>query len=112
MLISKPPAPEVAARVFDFVGKVAKPFVVCLLGLREAKLPKNAKLARTLTQAAEFALHKTLPAEKPALARSKPGFVRGLFCGGTLCAESEMIFREAGLRTGTDAHRFVDLGDD
>ena len=112
-LVSKPPAPEVAARIFDFIGKIPKPFVVCLLGLREAKLPRNAQLARTLAQVSEMALAKKIPSdEEPKLPKTKGRFVRGLFCGGTLCAEAEMIFREQGLRTGADAHRFVDLGDD
>jgi FdrA protein len=33
--------------------------------------------------------------------------VRGLYCGGTLCAEAELIFRRKGL-----AGEFIDLGDD
>jgi len=36
------------------------------------------------------------------------GRVEGLYCGGTLCAEAELIFR----RRGLSGHRFVDLGDD
>jgi hypothetical protein len=33
--------------------------------------------------------------------------VKGLYCGGTLCAEAEVIFRRKGLEG-----EFVDLGDD
>jgi FdrA protein len=36
------------------------------------------------------------------------GLVHGLYCGGTLCTEAELIFRRLGLRQ----HVFVDLGDD
>ena len=32
----------------------------------------------------------------------------GLYCGGTLCTEAELIFRRRGLQ----GHRFIDLGDD
>jgi FdrA protein len=34
--------------------------------------------------------------------------VRGLYCGGTLCAEAELIFRKIGLA----GHEFIDLGAD
>jgi FdrA protein len=113
VLISKPPAPEVAARIFEFIAKIKKPFVVCFLGLREAALPKNVKLALTLTEAAELSLNKKLIFEKQEKnLPGKSGWARGLFCGGTLCAEAEMIFRGKGLRTGAGAHRFIDLGDD
>jgi FdrA protein len=40
--------------------------------------------------------------------RVKGRRVEGLYCGGTLCAEAELIFR----RKGLSGHRFVDLGDD
>ena len=32
----------------------------------------------------------------------------GLYCGGTLCSEAELIFK----RRGLNGHTFVDLGDD
>jgi FdrA protein len=44
----------------------------------------------------------------PELSRIKGKRAEGLYCGGTLCAEAELIFRRARL----DGHRFVDLGDD
>ena len=34
--------------------------------------------------------------------------VQGLYCGGTLCAEAELIFQRKGLTN----HVFIDLGDD
>src|SRR5690606_17045683 len=43
-----------------------------------------------------------------SLPRKRRGRVQGLFCGGTLCAEAEIIFRRRGLQ----GHSFVDLGDD
>src|SRR5262249_12735999 len=98
VLISKPPSAEVAQKVLDRVSDSAKQFVLCFLGLREAKLPPNARLARTLTEAAEMSLDKKIGEETARSVKSKTGFVRGLFCGGTLCAEAEIIFRERGLR--------------
>jgi len=110
VLISKPPAPEVAALVLERIRRSAKPFIACLLGQQEAKLPGNARLARTLAEAAELASSKKISEEKQKLRGS--GWVRGLYCGGTLCAEAEMIFRQKGLRVGSHANTFVDLGDD
>lgn len=103
VLISKPPAPEVAKRVLERVARSAKPSVVCFLGSTEPGL------ARTLTAAAELAMGKKIAAEEPRSEKRKSnGKARGLFCGGTLCAEAEVIFRDRGL-TG---HEFIDLGDD
>jgi len=110
VLISKPPAPEVAALVLERIRRSAKPFITCLLGQHEMKLPGNARLARTLAEAAEIATSRKISEEKQKLRAS--GWVRGLYCGGTLCAEAEMIFRQKGLRVGSNANTFVDLGDD
>src|SRR5207302_1813092 len=82
VLISKPPAAEVAKRVLERVAASPKAFVVCFLGLRAAELPKNAKLARTLTEAAELAMGaKIAAARMDPPARPKGKYVRGLFCG-------------------------------
>jgi len=106
VLISKPPAAAVAARVLESLSKCTKPTIACFLGSSEPGL------ARTLTEAAELAMGKKLPAlEYESLPKAK-GFVRGLYCGGSLCAEAELIFRTAGLAVGAGRHDFVDLGDD
>ena len=47
------------------------------------------------------------PASRSRSKKAK-GRVQGLYCGGTLCAEAELIFR----RRGCKGHEFVDLGDD
>lgn len=103
VLISKPPAPEVAKRVLERIARSAKPSVVCFLGSNEPGL------ARTLTEAAERALERKIPVVENVLPPKKSrGHVRGLYCGGTLCAEAELIFRDKGLA----GHEFIDLGDD
>ncbi len=126
VLISKPPAAAVAARVLEQVARCTKPVVVCFLGLREAGLPPNARFARTLRAAAELALGRRLDAAAPALPARRAGapWVRGLFCGGTLCAEAQLVFRDRGLVVRSNAllpgagepartgHLFLDLGDD
>jgi len=101
VLISKPPAAEVARRVLERLKRSAKPSVVCFLGLDEAGI------APTLYEAAERVMGSRLEEELPSLEK-RAGTVRGLYCGGTLCAEAELIFRRRGL-TG---HQFIDLGGD
>ena len=110
VLISKPPAPEVARRVLERVKAGRKPCVVCFLGLDSANRGQSPVFAATLTEAAELAMGKKieeLPRSDSARVKDG-GRIEGLYCGGTLCAEAELIFRRKGL-TG---HRFIDLGDD
>jgi succinyl-CoA synthetase alpha subunit len=128
VLVSKPPAPEVARRVLDRIAKSAKPFTVCFIGASDLALPKNARAAATLKAAAELALGRPLagrPASLPSL-RARGSFVRGLFAGGTLCSEAQVVFAAAGISvssnvpvpgatalTGAPAgHALIDLGDD
>ena len=101
VLVSKPPAPRVAEQVLARLSQSRKRSVVCFLGL------DKPGLARTLREAAEMATGKKLPEEKFEKRKTK-GRVDGLYCGGTLCSEAEIIFR----RLGLSGHRFVDLGDD
>jgi FdrA protein len=102
VLISKPPAPQVAKLVLKRVKRSAKPCVVCFLGSSESGL------ARTLTDAAQLAIGKKLARVELSLPKTRKGRVRGLYCGGTLCAEAEVIFRQKNLK----GHEFIDLGDD
>jgi FdrA protein len=101
VLISKPPAREVALKVMDRMKAVRKPGVVCFLGLDEPGI------APTLRDAAEQAMGARLKDERVHAPKRK-GLVKGLYCGGTLCAEAELIFRRKGLA----GHQFVDLGAD
>jgi succinyl-CoA synthetase alpha subunit len=109
VLISKPPAPEVAQRVLERVKKASKPCIVCFLGVDKKNQGQTPILSPTLRDAAEQALgNKIGPLPVPRLKNVKGKRVEGLYCGGTLCAEAELIFR----RKGLDGYRFVDLGDD
>jgi FdrA protein len=101
VLISKPPAPEVARKILQRVKQSKKPSVVCFLGLDEPGI------APTLRDAAESAVGSKIQSELLS-AEKKQGKVRGLYCGGTLCAEAELIFR----RRGLEGHEFIDLGAD
>ena len=128
VLISKPPAAQVAKLVLERVGRSGKPFTVCFIGGTAAgPLPANAKLATTLTEAAEGVLGRTLDAYRgPLPKRGRGPLIRGLFCGGSLCAEAQATLHRSGQRVASNApipgvaalgapgvaHTLIDLGDD
>jgi FdrA protein len=100
VLISKPPAPRVAREVLARVRRSSKRAVVCFLGADEPGI------ARTLTDAAEAATGRKLDYRAPA-AEKRSGAVRGLYCGGTLAAEAQLI-----LHAAKAPGECLDLGDD
>ncbi len=134
VLISKPPAPSVAAKVLDRVGRSPKPCTICFLGGSGLLGPKNARFAPTLAAAASTALGKPVepPMDMPAIVRlvckemdAKRRWIRGLYSGGTLCGEAQVVLREAkeafwsnapvpgAAPTRSDAgHQFIDFGAD
>ncbi len=128
VLVSKPPAAEVARAVLDRIGRSTKPFTVCFIGASDLTVPRNARAAATLKGAAELALGRPLasrPPQRPVRGLRGP-FVRGLFAGGTLCSEAQIVFAAAGvpvfsnvpvpgataLADAPAGHAFIDLGDD
>jgi FdrA protein len=128
VLISKPPAPEIAQLVLNRIGRSRKPFTVCFLGARGMRLPANARAAATLKAAAETAVGRAIATDAltPPAPAGHGKVVRGLFAGGTLCSEAQIVFSRAGLAvqsnvpvpgaaavTGAkDAHVMIDLGAD
>ncbi len=97
VLISKPPHPEVAARVLERVAASAKSFTICFIGADRMALPPNARQAMTLCEAAELALGgKRIEAGITELPKPRAGRIEGLFAGGTLAAEAQMILAAAG----------------
>jgi FdrA protein len=128
VIISKPPAKAVAAKVLARVALSKKPFTVCFIGARDVEMPANAWFAATLTDAAENAVGRRIGAltiDTPLGAKGK--CLRGLFAGGTLCAEAQAICITAGIDvasnvpipgagasapTNGNAHTLIDLGDD
>ena len=112
VLISKPPAPEVAARLLERAARCGKPVVVCLLGWNsQDRIPEGTRVVATLSEAAAQAvalagggtpIHDTLTPEDAAWAAGQrallaPGqrFVRGLFSGGTLCHEAMIVWKDS-----------------
>ncbi len=130
VLISKPPSAAVAAKVVDRINASSKPCTVCFVGGSAMSLPANATAVTTLKAAAENALGGSAigagfdPAATAASASGGTG-IRGLFSGGTLCAEAQVVLQAAGEAVGSNApipgsggldtegaHRLIDLGAD
>jgi FdrA protein len=105
VLVSKPPAAEVAQRVLHAAAETGKPVVACLLGV-ELTPPAGVRLAGTLAEAAALAAGVNSPpdASREPLPASDSNVV-GLFCGGTLAQEADLIL--AGV-----PHTLTDFGDD
>jgi FdrA protein len=107
VLISKPPAPEVARRIAARVAESTKPFTLCFIGARPFDPPDNARLAPTLKAAAEDALGGAeigagFDTSAAATAR-RQGAIVGLFSGGTLCAEAQIVLAAASRRVASNA---------
>ncbi|MBS0325089.1 MAG: acyl-CoA synthetase FdrA [Proteobacteria bacterium] len=143
-IVSKPPAPEVARQVLERAGRIGKPFVVLFLGddLSTASLPNNVVAVATLYEAAAAAVRSVAGTRSPAAqeaeawrrpvqdeaARLASGqrFVRGLYSGGTFCAEAQLVWRDLGFSVHSNApldkhapavasgnaHTAIDLGAD
>ena len=117
VIISKPPARSVSDRIAERVAKCAKPVTLCLLGAG----------GLTLAGAAEAVLGRALAAgAQPAVPKRK-GWLRGLYCGGTLCNEAQLVLMAKGFKVQSNApvpgametsrlqvqaHSLIDLGDD
>ncbi len=119
-IVSKPPSPDVQEKIVNLIrDKGRKKYVTCFIGGQEFSIPVELKgrLVQTNTLHAaslesirfvsnslyEKALERiSLPPEKVAkivedeLSKLREGqrYVRGLFTGGTLLYESQVIFKE------------------
>jgi FdrA protein len=121
VLVSKPPAAEVAATVLEAATATGKPTITVFLGGDPAaRAPRGVTLVRTLTDAARQAVAAAggdpqtpppspLPdAERGSSAPPRVGegpgegfsfapgqqYLRGLFSGGTLCEEALLVLGE------------------
>jgi len=130
VLISKPPPADVATAVLNRVSASPKPAIICFIGADAMAMPTNATQVFSLKAAAQAAMGIAAGApETTAPAISVPNgrtVVQGLFSGGTLCAETQVLFRAAGQAVCSNApvpgvpglaeanagHQLLDLGDD
>jgi FdrA protein len=116
VLISKPPAQEVARVVIEQASASSKPTVVCFLGGELGSLGNvsNVIPARTLQECSLLAARAVLPGtddlqtalkvENARLVQQAAGlkgkldaqqhYLRGLFSGGTLCYEAQVIWKD------------------
>jgi len=139
VLISKPPAPEVAGRLLAAARASGKPVVACLIG---ATVDRDAQIhtAGTLEEAASIAVRLAtgtaprwpetyaLPAQEAGRLAPSQKFIRGLYSGGTLCYEALTMLeryvgpvysntpldKEYALETAhrSRAHTVIDMGSD
>ncbi len=118
-VVSKPPAPAVAKKILDQVASNPKPSVVCFMGgdprlyagisnvQGAATLQETAYLAAKTAGAALPDLQQMLADEERELKKIATGlkqnlkadqkYLRGLFSGGTLCYESQVIWQKMGI---------------
>jgi FdrA protein len=110
VVVSKPPAPEVAARVRAAATSCATPTVTVLLGEQTLEEGAAAVIAKLGHAPVEW------PAWPAATVRRRQGVIRGLFSGGTLCAEAAMVITRrlgpVGDRLDHAGHTLVDMGAD
>lgn len=129
VLISKPPGEKILTKILKRVSQSKKPFTICFLGTTGLDLPSNAHTANTLEQTAQIALgrDKIKNSGKVKAKVNREGKeIRGLYSGGTLAAETQIIFLESGqevssnvpvpgaqtLSENNNVHKIIDLGDD
>ena len=144
VIVSKPPAEEVADKVLAVAGASSKPVIVNFLGSHRTDSgyanvtmvsgTKPAALAAVLATGVDkstldlHALNIPLVEEVRAKLAPEQKYIRGLFCGGTLCDESMFaaldayenvysnIQKDANYTiaaTGPSReHTFLDMGDD
>ena len=128
VFISKPPPADVSAIVLERIGKSNKPATVCFIGAGKMQMPVNATQVVTLKEAALVPLGINSDPAPASSVNIPPGRtqVQGLFTGGTLCAEAQVIFQTAGVGVASNApipgvpsvaddpaaHPMLDLGDD
>jgi FdrA protein len=126
VLVSKKPSQSVANKIITAAENCNKPVVICFMGYNESMTnSKNLFFVSTLEQAALKSLELTgivpdIASEdlsfcdeyaKKLLPEQK--YVKGLFCGGTLCSEAKYIFNSCLEESAKDkGHTFLDLGDD
>jgi FdrA protein len=104
VLVSKPPAPEVAGRVLAAAAACGKPVLAAFIGASVAATGQ-VRGAATLEDAAResvrlaygiesgpASLH-ALPAQEAARLAAGQRYVRGLYSGGTLCYEALLLLR-------------------
>src|SRR5262245_12818592 len=108
VLVSKPPAPEVATDITAYAESLGTPVELALLGAGQPDLTAAERVLGRLGRDIPSWPVDSRQGFEPGASRlpQPPGArVSGLFVGGTLCSEAALI-------AGSDAGTFIDFGDD
>ena len=107
ILVSKPPGPHTARRVFERIAAAGKPATAVVFGAEGIESPPGGPvLVPTLKDAVERATGCPIAPgyDVAAIARSEAErlgtgrhALRGLFCGGTLATEAHAVLAAAGI---------------
>ncbi len=125
IVVSKPPAKEVADEITAYAEGLSTPVQLAFLGAGQPDLTAAAQRAVEAAGATWPTLQSWMPAAAPT---PRAGALRGLFAGGTLCDEAMVIAAErlGPIRSNiplqadwalpddlrTDGHAMIDFGDD
>ena len=128
VIVSKPPPAAMITKVLERVSESDKPATICFIGAKALTMPDNATQVFSLKAAAQSAMRLSIDnaaTEEINLIEGK-NRVMGLFSGGTLCAEAQVIFHNSNetvtsnapipgvplLTDVNDCHLLLDLGSD
>jgi len=101
VLVSKPPSPKVAGELIEAARLVGKPVVVNFIGYSTAmRKMDNVTFVTTFDETAELAVqlsnaeYKDLGDLETGKFKSGQQYLRGLFSGGTLAYEAQLILKD------------------
>ncbi|MFV0380960.1 MAG: acyl-CoA synthetase FdrA [Breznakia sp.] len=135
VLISKPPVPEVKDTILQKLKSIKKKVIVYFIDTYEESNQANVMFAKNLYDTAYKAVYfkedtsaMTTKVMKKYAFHNTQKYIRGLFCGGTLCLEALSILRENKYEVYSNIakhtkeklldphvsvkHSMIDLGDD
>ena len=144
ILVSKIPHPSVAKRIYAKIKEISKPVIISFIDGDKDEIEANGAIyAETTKRAAlkavilsgvpeesinKHALNLPLIEEVKAKLRPEQKYIRGLFCGGTICQEVYSIVRKqypnvysniahdeayiVGPGDASREHCLIDMGDD
>jgi len=133
VLVSKPAGPATRDRVLKALHECGKLATVCFIGETANQPYDNVRICRTLAETASAVSGSEVIDDESEAPRSAGGnvaagrgYIHGLFAGGTLCAEAQLVLMDAGLKVQsnvaisgarevdeqTSGHRLLDLGAD
>jgi len=137
-IVSKPPAPEVTAKVMAALEATGKPAVVLFLGSDLKSPSKSIRVVQTMVDCAEQAVKLAniknnwlalYPIPRKPIFHKAQRYLRALYSGGTYCSEAQTIWAKSGLAVWSNIpvnkafalqnpkrasfeHTALDLGDD